>query len=78
MIKLATALSKCECDNFDSLLEESREFIHKFYMQLCQQPIIFTAYGFYNINLALLASITTGIVSYQIILVQFHSTDKTG
>jgi len=77
MSKLATALSKIECENYEGLKEESREFIHKFYMQLCQQPIIFTAYGFYNINLALLASITTGIVSYQIILVQFHSSPSS-
>lgn len=77
MSKLATALSKIECENYECLKEESREFIHKFYMQLCQQPVIFTAYGFYNINLALLASITTGIVSYQIILVQFHSSPSS-
>lgn len=74
MTDLATTVSKIECENYDQLTDEAREFVHKFYMQLIHQPILFTAYGFYTINLALLASITTGIVSYQIILVQFYAT----
>jgi hypothetical protein len=74
MSKIATVVSKIECDHYERLTDETREFAHKFYMQLNHQPIVFTAYGFYTINLALLASICTGIVSYQIILVQFYSS----
>ncbi|KAG5671383.1 hypothetical protein PVAND_001584 [Polypedilum vanderplanki] len=73
MTELATVVSKIECDNYEQLTDESREFVHKFYMQLNHQPVLFTAYGFYTINLALLASILTGIISYQIILIQFYA-----
>ena len=74
MTKLATTVSKIECEYYEQMSEECQEFVHKFYLQLNHQPIIFTSYGFYTINLALFASITTGIVSYQIILVQFYAT----
>jgi hypothetical protein len=75
MTKLATVVSVIECDHYERLTDESREFVHKFYMQLNHQPVLFTACGFYTINLALLSAICTGIVSYQIILVQFHAAN---
>jgi hypothetical protein len=73
MTKITTAVCDIECENYEQLTDEAREFVHKFYMQLTHQPILFTAYSFYTINFALLASIITGIVSYQIILVQFYA-----
>lgn len=74
MMEIATNLNKFESEGFNELRGETREFLHNFYSQTIHQPVIFTAYGFYNINLALLASIITGIVSYQIILVQFYAS----
>jgi len=50
-------ISNIETDNFCQLVSESRELIHNLYLQINQQPIQFTAYGFYTINLALLASV---------------------
>lgn len=64
-------VNKIECNDFH-IDEEIRNTLHKFYLQLKLQPVMFTAFGFYKINLALLASVTTGVISYQIILVQFH------
>jgi 7tm Chemosensory receptor len=43
---------------------------------MVHQPIIFTAFDFYTINLGLRASIMTGIISYQIILVQFYASEE--
>lgn len=71
---VATAINKLELDNYDDLQTETREFLQNFYLQVNHQPVVFTAFGFCTINLALLASITTGIVSYQIILVQFYAS----
>lgn len=58
----------------EELGSRSREILEKFYYQLNLQPVKFSALGFYTINQALLASIVTGVVSYQIILVQFHTS----
>lgn len=51
---------------------EMRFLLLSFYSQLNHQPLAFTAMGMYRISLSFLGSILTGIVSYQIILVQFH------
>lgn len=74
MMKLANKIVKIECDNFELLRSDTRDFLQNFYLQLMHQPVVFTAHGFYAINLALLGSIITGIVSYQIILVQFYAS----
>lgn len=73
MTNIATTLKLVEIKNYGQLNIEVQECIEKFYLQLNYQPVIFTTAGFYKINLALLASIATGIVSYQIILVQFYA-----
>lgn len=73
-MKVATSIKVMESDHYDEIRAESREFLQSFYSQLINQPIVFTASGFYVINLPLLASIITGIVSYQIILVQFNAS----
>lgn len=74
MNSLATTISKVESDNYDQHRGETRDFLQNFYLQLNHQPVVFTAFGFYTINLSLLAAIATGVVSYQIILVQFHAS----
>ena len=74
MNHLATKVCKTECENYEQMSLECRDFVHKFYMQINQQPIAFTAFGFCTINLPLMASIGTGIVSYQIILMQFYAS----
>lgn len=74
MMKIATNINKIESDCYEQLRSETREFMQNFYAQVINQPVVFTAYGFYTINLALFASIITGIVSYQIILVQFYAS----
>lgn len=74
MSEMATTVNKIGSENCEKLPPETREFLQNFYLQLVHQPVVFTAFGFYVINLTLLASITTGIVSYIIILVQFYAS----
>lgn len=74
MSELATNLKKFECEHYEKLQSEAREFLRSFYLQLIHQPVIFTAFGMYAINMTLIASIATEIVSYQIILVQFYAS----
>lgn len=74
MSKIATTVNIVGSENCEQLPQETREFVQNFYVQLVYQPVVFTAFGFYVINRTLLASITTGIVSYIIILVQFYAS----
>lgn len=64
--KLATTLNKVECENYDRLRVETREFLQSFYVQLNNQPILFTAFGIYVIDYTLFASIVTGVLGYQV------------
>jgi 7tm Chemosensory receptor len=61
-------------DSRDQLDSKSHEILLSFYQQVIHHPIKFTAFGLYSINLQLLASIITGVVSYQVILIQFYAT----
>jgi 7tm Chemosensory receptor len=63
---LATNLNKIECENYDRLRVETREFLQNFYVQLNNQPILFTAVGVFVINYTLFASIVTGVLGYQV------------
>ncbi|CRK88195.1 CLUMA_CG001976, isoform A [Clunio marinus] len=72
--RIGATLNEMECDYYDLLTSETREFLQKFYLQLSHQPVIFTAFGFCNINLAMLGAIVIEIASYQIILVQFYAS----
>lgn len=74
MTSIAILIKNIECEHFDQLRPEIREFLGSLYQQMIHQPVVFTASGFYTINFTLLASISTGIVSYQIILVQFYAS----
>lgn len=74
MSKIASQINNIQSDHYDQLNGDTRDFLQSFYLQVIHQPVKFTAMGFYTISLGLLASILTGIVSYQIILVQFYST----
>lgn len=71
---ISTIINQIETEQHEQLHVEARDFLQSFYLQLIHQPVAFTAFGFYIINLTLLASIVTGIVSYQIILVQFYAS----
>lgn len=72
MSSLATAIKNLQCENYSTTTLEVQDFLNQFYTQIIQQPVIFTTAGFYDLNLSLLASIFTGVASYQIILVQFY------
>jgi 7tm Chemosensory receptor len=74
MEKLASTIVRMQVNHQDELTFEMREALQSFYCQVTMQPIEFSAYGFFTLNLALLASITTGILSYLIILVQFYAS----
>lgn len=72
MTSLTTSVKDLQCDRYETTSAEVQSFLNQFYQQLIHQPVVFTTGGFYSLNLALLASIFTGITSYQIILVQFY------
>lgn len=74
ILKISSKISEIQCQFYDKLLLRTLECLNNFYVQVNHQPIIFTTYGFYIINFGLLASIITGMVSYQIILVQFYAS----
>ena len=74
MTDIAISIKNIQCEYLEQLRLEIREFLSNLYQQLIHQPVTFTAFGFYTINLGLLASISTGIVSYQIILLQFYAS----
>lgn len=70
-------VNKIECNNDIQVNGDVADILQRFYLQLHIQPISFTAFGFYKINLTLFASVITGTVSYQILLVQFHQSSGT-
>jgi hypothetical protein len=74
MKTLAETIDKIECDHYDHIESETREYLQRFYLQLNHQPVVFTAYDFYTINLSLLGTLATTLVSYLIILVQFYAS----
>lgn len=74
MTDISISIKNIKFEHFEHLRSEIREFLSDFYQQMIHQPVTFTAFGFYTINLGLLASILTGIVSYQIILLQFYAS----
>ncbi|CRK88194.1 CLUMA_CG001975, isoform A [Clunio marinus] len=74
MCELATTLDVIQCEQFENIPTNVQIFLQSFYLQVNHQPVSFSAFGFYTINLTLLASIITGIVSYEIILVQFYAS----
>lgn len=74
MSNIASNIYKFKSNNFRQLRPETREILAGFLAQVVHRPVQFTAFEIYPINLRLLAEITTGIVSYQIILVQFYAS----
>lgn len=77
MNNLIFHLENFETENFDVLSIVHRDIIRSFHAQLSTNPISFTVFGFFAIDLSLLASILTGIISFQIILVQFHASENS-
>lgn len=74
MARIPTQLNVSECQNSNRLTIETKEFFQSFYLQLMDLPVTFSARGFFSINLPLFATIITGTLSYQIILVQFYTS----
>lgn len=74
MSQISVTINLVESDYHQKLSPETHQILRSFFSQVVNQPVKFTAAGFYTINLPLLASIITGVVSYQIILIQFHAS----
>jgi 7tm Chemosensory receptor len=74
MQEIATKISKILSKNQSQMPEEAKELFESFYVQVCHQPVTFSACGFFTINMELLISVATGVLSYLVILVQFSST----
>jgi 7tm Chemosensory receptor len=70
--KLAQTVNQIQINLHDAVTFEVRELLHSFMFQASFYPVTFTAFGFFTLDLKLLASIVTGILSYLIILVQFY------
>lgn len=66
-------VEKIESKNFETLQADEKEILKSFHIQLSVNPVCFSVYGIFVIDLALLVRILTGIISFQIILVQFHA-----
>lgn len=76
MYQLQFEVEKIESKKYALLSVDEREILKSFHFQLSMNPVCFTIYGIFNIDLSLLARILTGIMSFQIILVQFHANQK--
>lgn len=74
IFEMTTIINKIECKHYDALQSEARGFLQSFYLQLNHQPVTFNLFGFRSIDMTLLASIATGIISNLIILVQFYGS----
>jgi 7tm Chemosensory receptor len=74
MSSLAKTIKKVEFDNFDHVDPQTLKFLKSFYSRVVHQPITFTAFEFFTLNLPLLTSIATGVVSYLVILIQFYAS----
>lgn len=73
MSEILFEIEQLEADNFNQMDDDVKQILRSFYSQLSNHPISFTIYGFFNINLNLLASILMSVTSFQIILVQFQT-----
>lgn len=71
-IKMAT--KNLQCEYYETATAEVQMFLNQFYLQLVHQPVVFTAAGFFDFDLPVLASMLTGVISYQIILLQFRTS----
>lgn len=73
MQDLLFQVEKIESRNFEALQSDEKEILKSFHIQLSVNPVCFSVYGIFVIDLSLLVRILTGIISFQIILVQFHA-----
>lgn len=76
MSSLATMVKEMQCEHYETTTIEVQMFLNQFYQQLTSQPVVFSAAGFFDFDLPLLSSILTGVVSYQLIFLQFHISSK--
>lgn len=70
--KLLSALSKVECEEKIPMNNHIKRNLQKFKFQLNYQPINITSCGISDTDLKFFISTNVGILSYQIILSQFH------
>jgi 7tm Chemosensory receptor len=74
MEKIAINVSKIETEHRRQMTDEAREMFESFYVQVCHQPVAFSACGFFTLNMELLVSVVTSVLSYLVILVQFQAS----
>lgn len=75
MHKLAKAVVDIQCESYFRLHQDALSYLQGFYLQVEQQTVSFTANEFFPLNLSLFAAVAMGIVSYEIILMQFYAAD---
>ena len=62
-MKLLSTISTIQFDN--DLGNNEQDILRDFYMQISMQPLEFTTFGYYTLNMQFLAGIFTGIASYE-------------
>lgn len=68
------SLNKIEFKDNILISSAMRRDFENFYLQLNLQPLKYRAFGIYDLNLEFLAKVNIGILSYLIVMVQFHVT----
>lgn len=74
MIAIAITIAETCTQMKENFKGETARLLQQLYSQTTLQPITFTAYGFFVINLELFSSIMIGTLSYLIILIQFSAS----
>lgn len=67
--KILAVVRKMECESIQTFDVRSEELFQKFHHQLSNQPIEFTASGFYTINTSFLASVNDFVKKLLITLI---------
>ncbi|CAO1403088.1 unnamed protein product [Diamesa hyperborea] len=62
--------------DYDLTNENQNLFIEQFSLQLLHQKLIFSAFGFFNVDFTLLFTIAGATTTYLIILIQFHMSEQ--
>lgn len=73
---MITDIEKIECEKFASLTQDEREILKRFHGQLMTNPPCCKMLGAFVVELPMLVSIATGIISFLIILIQFNANQK--
>jgi 7tm Chemosensory receptor len=76
MDRVASSVAFVQTNSIDQQTPEMRKALQSFYMQIVHQPVRFSAFCCFNLNTELLTSITTGILSYLMILIQVYASNQ--